>query len=137
MIDHIKSKKMYNAFIDNKVLTTKDLYEIGFIKDDLAKLVEMGRIRRVKRGYYDLENAYGMFWYYKILTSKIHWNSERASLALKRCLEIEPENGSVNARLFIDSLYKKEWAKAWKYFDILEKTDNVCFKRDQNLWLYL
>ena len=97
----------------------------------------MGRIRRVKRGYYDLENAYGMFWYYKILTSKRHWNSERASLALKRCLEIEPENGSVNARLFIDSLYKKEWAKAWKYFDILEKTDNVCFKRDQNLWLYL
>lgn len=137
VIDHSKNKSLYNKFIDNKVLTTRDLYEIGFTKSDLKKMVESGRIRRIKRGYYDLDSADGMFWYYKILTSKRYWNSEKAALVLKRCLEIEPENGSVNARLFIDALYKRNWNIVWKSFDILEKTDNVCFKRDQNLWLYL
>ena len=42
---------MYDKFIDNKEVTTKELVELGFNKHDIAKLVEEGKLRRVRRGY--------------------------------------------------------------------------------------
>ena len=41
---------LYDKFIDNKELTTKELVELGFNKHDITKLVEEGKIRRVRRG---------------------------------------------------------------------------------------
>lgn len=125
---------MYDSFIDKDTLTTSELLELGFSNKDLAKLIEQGRLRRVKRGYYDLPNADGMRQHYMFNYKR---NPERAKLALKRCLEVDPENGSVNARVLLDALNDGDYAQAVKSIGILGKQDKPIYERDYNMWLLL
>ena len=70
MINFNNEKNMYDLFIDNKTLTTQELLGVGFTNKDLTRLIEAGKIRRVSRGIYELENAQGLFKYTQILFSK-------------------------------------------------------------------
>ena len=137
MISFKNEKEMYNFFIDKDILTTKELLSIGFTNKDLTRLIEDGKIKRVKRGYYELGSINGLLNYCKILLRKRYKNIERARQGFKRCLEIDPENGSVNIRLFLDAIISGEYEKAFTYFDVLDKTDNEFYKKDQNMWLFL
>ena len=137
MINFKLEKSMYDKFIDKKELTTKELLELGFNNHDLSKLVEDGKIRRVKRGVYDLEKIDGLFNYALILASKRNKDFERYNLALKRCLEIEPNNGRVHTKLFLDSLYKNDFKQAMESIRILGNSNNKSYTIDSNLWLYM
>lgn len=128
---------MYDKFIDSKELTTKELVELGFNKHDIAKLVEEGKIRRVRRGYYDLVECDGLFKYANVLFSKRVFNVERGRKALERCLEIDPTNGSVHTRLFNSALYSRDYDKVFEHFQVLDNKDKENYKKDLNLWLYL
>ena len=81
MINFNNEKNMYDLFIDNKTLTTQELLGVGFTNKDLTRLIEAGKIRRVSRGIYELENAQGLFKYTQILFSKRCKNSERGKNA--------------------------------------------------------
>lgn len=137
MINFKLEKSMYDKFIDKSELTTKELLELGFNSHDLTKLVEDGKIRRVRRGVYDLENCEGLFTYAKILASKRNRDFEKFEKAIKRCLEIDPNNGSVHTKLFLDSLYKNNFEQVFESYKVMSGTDNEAYKRDMNLWLYL
>lgn len=128
---------LYDKFIDNKELTTKELVELGFNKHDITKLVEEGKIRRVRRGYYDLVECDGLFRYANVLFSKRVFNVERGRKALERCLEIDPTNGSVHTRLLLDALYSRNYDKVFEHFKILDSKNNENYKKDLNLWLFL
>ena len=128
---------MYDKFIDNKELTTKELVELGFNKHDLAKLVEEGKIRRIRRGYYDLVECDGLFRYANVLFSKRVFNVERGRKALERCLEIDPTNGSVHTRLLNNALYSRNYDKVFEHFKVLDSKNNENYKKDLNLWLFL
>lgn len=128
---------MYDKFIDSKELTTKELVELGFNNHDIAKLVEEGKIRRVRRGYYDLVECDGLFKYANVLFSKRVFNVERGKKALERCLEIDPTNGSVHTRLFNSALYSRDYDKVFEHFQVLDNKDKENYKKDLNLWLYL
>lgn len=137
MINFNLEKNMYDLFIDKDVLTTQELLGVGFTNKDLTRLIEAGKLRRVKRGFYELENAQGLFKYTQILFSKRYRDLDRAMKGLKRCIEIEPENGSIHTRMFLNSIVVGDFEQALKSFEIMDKTENEKYKKDQNLWLFL
>lgn len=137
MINFNNEKNMYDLFIDKDVLTTQELLGAGFTNKDLTRLIESGKLKRVKRGLYELENAQGLFKYTQILFSKRYRDLDRAKKGLKRCIEIEPDNGSIHTRLFLDSIVTGDFEQALQSFQVMDKTDNQFYMRDQNLWLYM
>lgn len=130
---------MYDKFIDKKGLTTQELLSLGFNKNDLTKMIESGKLIRPKRGYYELANAVGLLYYVKILFSKKskYNDQERAIKGLKRCAELEPNNGAVYSRLFVTAIINEDWNLAFDCFKVMDNTDNIYYKRDQDLWIYL
>ena len=46
---------MYVMFIDNDIITTKQLISIGLTSKDLTKLVEEGKLKRLKVVIMDLK----------------------------------------------------------------------------------
>ena len=137
MINFNNEKNMYDLFIDNKVLTTQDLLGVGFTNKDLTRLIEAGKIKRVSRGFYELASAQGLFKYSLILSSKRCREYEKSKKALRRCVEIEPDNGSIQTRLFLNAIVDDDYDTALKCFEVMDKTDNIRYKKDQNLWLFL
>lgn len=128
-------KKMYEKFIDNEMLTTKELLELGYTNYDLAKMIKEGKLRRVKRGYYDLPNADGLFIYSKILYRKSEFS--QAEKTIKRCFEIEPENKSVNLNILFNGLWEDNYDQVFRCMDVLYDTDDKYYKQDLNMWLFL
>ena len=137
MVNFKIEMSIYDKFIDKKELTTKELLELGLNSHDLTNLVSEGKIRRVRRGFYDLEKCDGLFNYANILASKKYKNYERFHQALNRCLEIEPNNGKVHTRLLLDSLHKNNFEQAVESIRILSNSSNDAYKRDANLWLFM
>lgn len=137
MINFKNEMNMYDLFIDKTMLTTQELLSVGFTNKDLTRLIEDGKIRRVKRGYYELDNVNGLFRYAQILFSNKHKNYERGFKGLKRCLDIDPKNGSVHTRIFLNLIITGEFEQAFESFKVMDETENEFYKKDQNMWLYL
>lgn len=100
MINFKNEMNMYDMFIDKAVLTTQELLSAGFTNKDLTRLIDDGKLNRVKRGYYELASVNGLFRYSQILFGKRYKEYDKAFKGLKRCLEIDPKNGSVYTRIF-------------------------------------
>ena len=126
---------MYDKFVDKEELTTKELYELGFNKHDLAKFIEQGKIERVKRGFYRVNSADSMLFFINYLVGKR--KKERASEALQRTLELFPNDQKINCRAFLNSIFTGDYKQAFKCFDMMMSSDNLAYKQDQNFWLYL
>jgi len=137
MINFKTEMSIYDKFIDNKELSTKELLELGLNSHDLTKLVNEGKIRRVRRGFYDLDKCDGLFNYASILASRKYKNYDRFQQAIKRCLEIDPNNGKVHTRLFLDSLHKNNFEQAIESIKVLSNGENEAYNRDANLWLFM
>lgn len=137
MINFKNEMNMYDMFIDKNVLTTQELLSVGFTNKDLTRLVEEGKLNRVKRGYYELASVNGLFKYSQILFSKRRKDYDRAFKGLKRCLEIDPNNGSVHTRIFLNLVITADYDEAFDSFKVMDETGNEFYKKDQNLWLYL
>lgn len=137
MVNFKTEMSIYDKFIDKKELTTKELLELGLNSHDLTKLVEDGKIRRVRRGFYDLEKCDGLFNYANILASKKYKKYDRFQQAINRCLEIDANNGRIHTRLFLDSLHKNNFEQAIESIRVLINGDNDAYTKDANLWLFL
>lgn len=137
MVNFKTEMSIYDKFIDKKELTTKELLELGLNSHDLTNLVSEGKLRRVRRGFYDLEKCDGLFNYANILASKKYKKYDRFQQAINRCLEIDPNNGKIHARLFLDSLHKNNFDQAIESIRVLSNGDNVAYTKDANLWLFL
>ena len=137
MLNFKTEMSIYDKFIDKKELTTKELLELGLNSHDLTNLVNEGKLRRVRRGFYDLEKCDGLFNYANILASKKYKKYDRFQQTINRCLEIEPNNGKIHARLFLDSLHKNNFDQAIESIRVLSNGDNDAYMKDTNLWLFL
>lgn len=137
MLNFKTEMSIYDKFIDKKELTTKELLELGLNSHDLTNLVNEGKLRRVRRGFYDLEKCDGLFNYANILASKKYKKYDRFQQAINRCLEIDPNNGKIHTRLFLDSLHKNNFEQAIESIRVLSNGDNVAYMKDANLWLFL
>lgn len=137
MINFKNTMDMYDRFIDRDYLSTQDLLSFGFNKNDLTKMIEDGKLKRPRRGYYEVGNVDGLFNYVKVLFGKRYRNTERAIKGLNKCVRLAPENKSIQTRVFLNSIYEEKYDDAFKAFEFLDKTDNDFYKQDNNFWLYL
>ncbi len=137
MINFKNTMEMYDKFIDRDYLSTQDLLALGFNKNDLTKMIEDGRLKRPRRGYYEVDNVGGLFNYVKLLFSKRYRNTERAIKGLNKCVRLDPENKSIQTRVFLNAIYEEKYDEVFKAFEYLDKTDNEFYKQDNNFWLYL
>ena len=122
MISFKNTMDMYDRFIDRDYLSTQDLLALGFNKNDLTKMIENGKLKRPRRGYYEVGNVDGLFNYVKILFGKRFRNTERAIKGLNKCVRLAPENKSIQTRVFLNAIFEE------KYDDVLDEIDRVQYK---------
>lgn len=136
MITEEKINQMHSRAIDVEELTTKELKEMGFTSNDLTDLVKSGRIVRVKIGHYIVPakelHDYGK----KLLKSREY---DKAYQCFVRCNKLEPNNMSTLLQLFLQSINRKNYEDAFKYFDGIYFNDNCVEnnRADNCLYLYL
>ena len=129
--------KMYESFIENDILGTQDLLKLGLNKNDLTRLVSTGKLVRPKKGKYAVGDAEGLLNYAKVKFGKRNHNPVMARKALAKAVELSPDNGKVQTRMFLNAIIEHDFEQALKSFDVMDKTDNIYYKQDQNMWLYL
>ncbi len=137
MINFKNTMEMYDRFVDRDYLSTQDLLALGFNKNDLTKMIDDGRLKRPRRGYYEVDNVDGLFNYVKLLFGKRYRNTERAIKGLNKCSRLAPDNKSIQTRVFLNALYENKFDDCFKAFEVLDQTDNEFYKQDNNFWLYL
>lgn len=129
--------KMYENFIENDVLGTQDLLKLGLNKNDLTRLVATGKLVRPKKGKYAVGDVEGLLVYSKVHFGKRNHNPIMARKALAKAVELSPDNGKVQTRMFLNAIIDQNFDQALKSFEVMDKTDNIYYKQDQNMWLYL
>lgn len=134
MINEENINKLYDNVINNIELETKQLNNLGFNSKDIANLIEKGTIERKKRGYYKFININELIYYGKNLLAK---DSEKSYKCFHKCYQLDPTNYSACFQLFMNSIRKKDYDEAFKYFDIIIQNENKYYEKDINLYLYL
>lgn len=137
MITIDNERNMYDLFIENDMITTKELLGLGFNNNDLTTLINDGKIKRVKRGFYELDYNGGLTIYSKILVEQGKNNCDDIIRRLKKCAEVCPGNKNIKRDLFLKTLFNNRVDEALTYLDSLYNIDGEVYKQDYNLWLYL
>ena len=84
MINFKNTMDMYDRFIDRDYLSTQDLLSFGFNKNDLTKMIEDGKLKRPRRGYYEVGNVDGLFNYVKVIMKERRKSGNREICSEKR-----------------------------------------------------
>ncbi len=123
---------LWEAILNNTELTTKNLKELGYQKP--SRLVETGILKRIKRGFYELDNI-REFSYYG-MSLKDH-NNEKYYEVMVKCLELDPNFGSAIFQIFVYNLRKKDYYTALEYLTKLIEAGNPSYQKDYNLYLLI
>ena len=136
MVNNENLDMIYNAVLNDKELTTKDLSSFGFNSKDLNTLIEQGILIRVKRGIYALSSVDKLFYYGKKLIAQKEY--DKASLCFLKCFQIDPSHIATCFQLFLRYIQKKDYKEAFKYFQILyDNNEDETLNSDNNFYLYL
>ena len=135
MINEENLNKLYNGIIENNTLTTKQLKEYGLNSKDLKKLIEKGKINRVKIGIYNIISVDELFFYGKKLLKNKEY--EQATKCFEKCFEIDKTHKGTCFQLFLRSIQNENYEKAFELYDILAQTKNEFYNIDLNYYLYL
>lgn len=135
MVSKEELNSVYESVIKGEELTTKKLRECGISSKDINDLIEEGKIRRVKRGYYELTSAEDLFFYGKYLLREKR--KADATRCFEICYEINPNHLSSCFQLFLRSIENDDFERAFELFDKLRETDNEFYQNDSNYFLFL
>ena len=135
MINEENLSKMYEGIIKEQELTTKKLKEYGFNSKDLASLIENGTLERIKKGYYSFKSIDALYYYGRKLVSMKEYN--KATICFEKCYELNPKHFDSSFYLFFECIKKRNYEKAFEYFNNIYDTDNKYYKSDNNYYLYL
>lgn len=135
MINEENLTKLYDAVLVGEELTTKKLNGYGFNSKDLNDLIQKGSIERVKRGLYSFKNIEELYYYGKKLIAKQDY--DKASFCFERCYEIDPNHRGSCFQLFLRSIQKRDYERAFSFYDKLLESDNEYYLIDAKLYLYI
>ena len=135
MITDEKIYTLYDGIINGVVLTTKQLVEFKFSSKDINELIAKGFIKKLNKGYYVYIAVDTLFHYGKKLVVEKEY--EKANICFKRCYELNNEHLGTCFQLFFRNISQKNYDKAFEFFEILKKSDNVYYQLDYNYYLYL
>ncbi len=135
MINEENLNKLYNGVSEGTELTTKQLNEYGFNSKNLNELIQKGSIERIKRGLYSFKSVDELFYYGKTLI--IEKKYEMATLCFEKCFELDPTHLGVCVQLFLRSIQKEDYQRAFKLYENLSQAKNKFYNIDANYYLYL
>ena len=135
MINEENLSKLYSGVLDGTELTTKQMNGYGFNSKDLKELIEEGSIDRVKRGLYYFKSIDKLFHYGKYLITKNQ--HDKATLCFEKCHELDPTHLGACFQLFLRSIKKEDYKRAFELYERLSKSDNEFYNIDTNYYLYL
>ena len=127
--------KLYDGIINDGInFTTKQIKEWGYSSRDIKKLIDEEIIRRVKIGHYEFLDVNKLYIYGKRL---LYNDKDMARKGFVRCLEIDSKHGGATFNLFFNAILNKQYDKAVSFLGVLLETNNMCYQRDFNCYLYL
>lgn len=130
-----KLKMLYEKVIDKGInFTTHDLNMWGYNAKAIKELIELGMIKRIKRGYYEFINVKDL---YKYGVDFWHDDKELAKNCFRRCLEIDAKHQLAAYNLFFSEVYAGNYENAVQFLDILIEENNQKYQKDYNCYLYL
>lgn len=135
MINEENLSKLYKSVVDGIELTTKELNSLGFNSKDLNALIERESIIRVKRGLYALKSVNELYYYGKQLIAQKEYN--KATQCFEKCFQIDPTHTGVCFQLFLRCVQKKDYEKAFEYFNNFYNSENEFYNADSNFYLYM
>lgn len=135
MINDENLNKLYNNILSKSELTTKELNEMGFTSKDIKDLIELGKLERIKRGYYIFLSIDDLYIYGKKLIAEK--KIEEATKCFQKCFELDSKHSGASFQLFLRSLIAKDYEKVFEYFEVFFQTDNKFYSNDNNFYLYL
>lgn len=133
MVDKDKIYSLYEAMMKVDTITTKEIKELGFTQNEIAKLVEDGTIQRLQRGIYNFGDVNKLYIYGKELVDSKR--REEGFKVFERCFLLDCSNVDVALQLMVNSVRNKEYEEALKYYDVLYESDNT--NRKYLYYLYL
>lgn len=131
MLEDIKNS-VFDMFIDKDVLTLEELESVG-VTNNIFPFLE--GVVSVGNNQYKLGNNRGLQSYANRLYRLGKY--DRQQDALRRALDVFPNDISSASLLFSYSISSSSYDEAFKYFDIISNTKNRYYSKDQNLWLLL
>lgn len=135
MINEENLSKLYNGVLEGTELTTKELNGYGFNSKDLNELIQEGSIERLKRGLYSLKSVDELFYYGKRLIAEKEY--EKATLCFEKCFELDPTHLGACFQLFLRSIQKEDYQRAFELYESLAQSENEFYSIDANYYLYL
>lgn len=135
MINQENLDKLYATAIDSLELTTSELTACGFNSRDIASLIEQNKIKRNKKGHYSFFDIDDLYLYGQKLADVKNFN--KSDKCFEVCYQLNPKHLGTNYRLFYGSIVRKDYQRAFKYFDTIWKTENSYFIRDNKFYLFL
>lgn len=135
MITDENLEKLYDSYVNNVELTTKELNSYGFNSADLTTLIKKGSIERIQRGLYNFKSESNLYLYAKTLIHNKEY--KKAEIYLKKLHEIKPNDTGVALSLFLNYISNNDYDKALIIYDDLSKFIYGKYKNDMNYYLYL
>ena len=135
MITEENLNKLYQEVIKGTKLTTKELNSYGFTGKDLKKLIEDGKLERIKIGLYRFIDSKVFYDLGKQAISEK--NYEIGNSYFEKCYELDNTNEKALYSLFIKSVKDRKYDYTIKYYEKLITTANNHCKKDYNTYIYL
>ena len=125
--------KLYELFLEEDNVTTKEINEAGYNKNDITSLIKDNIIDRVKRGIYRLKNV-EEFYHYGVRS--ISEDYSKAIKVFNKCIESDPSYTASYFQLFLEKITLEEYNEAYSYL-IKLKEGNHKYDKDHYMYLYL
>lgn len=135
MITEENLNKLYQGVIEGKKLTTKELNSYGFNSKDLKKLIDEGKLERVKIGLYQFLDSGILFALGKEYINMKDF--DKADLCFEKCYQLDNSNMIALYAIFKKSIQNKNYSETIQYYEILSSTNNPYYKQEYNLYLHL
>ena len=116
----------------NKI-TKKDLAKYNFLPNEIDELLKKEYL--IKKSSYFVVNIKDLF-----IKGKKNFNKQNFDMAylyFEKCYELDPNHEPTNFYLFYYSISAGNYDKAFKYFEVMNNTDNPNYINDNNFYLYM
>jgi len=126
---------MYEYFLTNDIITTKELKNLGINSNNITSLVKKSVLRSIKRGEYTLDNVEGLYEYSKTLSN--NKEIDKAILGFNMCYKINPNHEETCFWLLTKCILEEKYDECFKYFDTLINTKDELYRKDYLYILYM
>ncbi len=134
-MDLAKMNCLYNAVIENDILTEEILLNYGFTSEEIEQLIYKGILGETAGLEYKFLDYVNLCDYAWLLSAEQKY--EKARICLEKVLKINPKYLKANYRLFYENVFAKDDKSILNNLLVLYTTHDKDFIIENNVTLYL